>query len=449
MNKSRHIVAIEIGSSMIKGAVGEVEPGGSLTVRAVEEEKQSPNYVRYGGVQNVKEVANVLNGIIMKLNNRISPAKVSAVYLGVGGRSLMAVQRQIDITLPEELEITHDMVDELLERAKSSLNPDREVVEVEPGEFVVDNMSITVPVGTVGRTMSAEVNVINCRAQMLRNLNLAVTEKLGLKINGYVVRQTALAEMVLTDDERLGVMLVDCGAETSTVSIYKGGVLRYLNTVPLGSRHITRDIMALHYSEERAEELKKAVGNANPHGNMQSGLRLEGIDDTEINNYVSARAGEIVVNVAEQISYAGLSAADLPSGIVVVGGGSMLAGFCDELGDFTNMTVRRGTLPSSVKQASGSKIRMADDVDVIALLYKLSKEATAPCVTVTAPKVETVQQNVSAADGRKGNDNGFDSDDDDIERIPGRNFLSKLWGKIKEGVTPPEFVDDDDEEEDD
>lgn len=311
MNKSRHIVAIEIGSSKIKGAVGEVEPGGSLTVRAVEEEKQSPNYVRYGGVQNVKEVANVLNGIIMKLNNRISPAKVSAVYLGVGGRSLMAVQRQIDITLPEELEITHDMVDELLERAKSSLNPDREVVEVEPGEFVVDNMSITVPVGTVGRTMSAEVNVINCRAQMLRNLNLAVTEKLGLKINGYVVRQTALAEMVLTDDERLGVMLVDCGAETSTVSIYKGGVLRYLNTVPLGSRHITRDIMALHYSEERAEELKKAVGNANPHGNMQSGLRLEGIDDTEINNYVSARAGEIVVNVAEQISYAGLSAAEI------------------------------------------------------------------------------------------------------------------------------------------
>ncbi len=100
---------------------------------------------------------------------------------------------------------------------------------------------------------------------------------------------------------------------------------------------------------------------------------LRGIDDTEINNYVSARAGEIVVNVAEQISYAGLSAADLPSGIVVVGGGSMLAGFCDELGDFTNMTVRRGTLPSSVKQASGSKIRMADDVDVIALLYKLSK----------------------------------------------------------------------------
>ena len=74
--------------------------------------------MRYGGVQNVREVANVLNGIIMKLNNRISPAKVSAVYLGVGGRSLMAVQRQIDITLPEELEITHDMVDELLERAK-------------------------------------------------------------------------------------------------------------------------------------------------------------------------------------------------------------------------------------------------------------------------------------------------------------------------------------------
>ncbi|MDE7388768.1 MAG: cell division protein FtsA, partial [Muribaculaceae bacterium] len=90
MTSKRKIVAVEIGSSKIKGAVGEVAPDGTLTVNAIEEERPSPKYVRYGQVQNVKEVANVLNRIVLKLNNCISPAKISAVYVAIGGRSLIS-----------------------------------------------------------------------------------------------------------------------------------------------------------------------------------------------------------------------------------------------------------------------------------------------------------------------------------------------------------------------
>ena len=53
------------------------------------------------------------------------------------------------------------------------------------------------------------------------------------------------------------------GAETTTVSIYKNDVLIYLATIPVGSRNITKDITALNILEERAEEIKKSVGNAN------------------------------------------------------------------------------------------------------------------------------------------------------------------------------------------
>lgn len=386
---SRYIVAIEIGSSKIKGAVGFVDPTtGSLSVQAIEEEKISPNYVRYGCVQNVGEVANELNRIILKLNNRIRPRKIKSVYLGVGGRSVMGTHRRFDYTLPEEMEVTNEIVDELMARAEALPGGDREVVEVDPGEFLVDGMAMTNPVGAIGRNISASMCIVSCRSQILRNLSLAVTDKLQLGVNGYVVRQLAVADLVLTPEERrLGCMLVDCGAETTTVSIYKGGVLRHLVTIPLGSRHITRDVASLNYLEERAEELKKNVGNVNPNNSDASFYQMEGIDTETVNNYVRARATEIALNVNAQIAAAGLAPTDLPAGIITVGGGASLSGFSELLDNITTLPVRKGTPPASVKLA-GSTIRTAEDVDIIALLYKVSLSAPRSCVENPEPKPE-------------------------------------------------------------
>lgn len=74
------------------------------------------------------------------------------------------------------------------------------------------------------------------------------------------MRQSAIADLVLTSDEKkLGCMLVDFGAETTTVSMYKNGTLRYFETLPLGSRNITRDIMSLNHTEENAEQAQEGA----------------------------------------------------------------------------------------------------------------------------------------------------------------------------------------------
>ncbi|MDE6490474.1 MAG: cell division protein FtsA, partial [Muribaculaceae bacterium] len=77
----RYIVAIEIGSSKIKGAAALLEADGTLSVKAVEEEKLI-DAVRYGCVQNVGRVADKIPSIILKLENQISPAKIRKIYLG-------------------------------------------------------------------------------------------------------------------------------------------------------------------------------------------------------------------------------------------------------------------------------------------------------------------------------------------------------------------------------
>lgn len=434
-NTSRYIVAIEIGSSKIKGAVGLTDSSGVLTVKGIEEEHQHPNYVRYGCVQNVKEVANELKRVIAKLDNRIAPEKISAVYLGVGGRSLRSTAARLNLSLAEDTEVTPEIVDRLLSRATVA-GADQDLLDVEAMEYQVDGKSQGAdPVGLLGHDISASVNIVSCRSQIRRNLQLAVKEKLDLRINGYIVRPMAMADLVLSSDEkRLGAMLVDCGAETTTVAIYKGGALVYLATLPLGSRHITRDItLALPYLEERAEELKRAVGSASP--DSYRGGSIEETDTTQLNNIVSARAAEIIANVNAQIEYAGLNATDLPGGVVLVGGGSMLQGFAEELERATMLQVRRGSLPATVR-VSGSKISTSEDLDVIALLYRVACEndLVKPCTV--APRVTDTTVVNDDRDGEFGFDEEEDDDTTPFPEEPKTSLVSRWFNRLKGSMKP-------------
>lgn len=420
--EQRYIVALEIGSSKIRGAVGSVDVNGALTVLAIEEEPLI-DCVRYGCIQNVEEVSTRVNRIIRKLENRsgISPRKVKAVYVAVGGRSLSATKIDIERTLPDEMEVTERIIEQIKGDAMRTTLSDRDIVDVLVRDFMIDNRECANPVGMFGRHIDASLNVISCRPQTKRNIDRVISERLQYRINGYIVRQNAIADLVLLKDEkRLGVMLVDFGAETTTVSIYKGGSLRYLATLPMGSRNITRDIATgLNKLEERTEELKKAVGDASTNGDQAAYRNPDGIDVSEINAFVQARAGEIVANVLEQMNYAGIN--DLPGGIVIVGGGAKLKGLGQLLESQSKLPLRIGT-PSSTIRIADAKIQGADAIDVIAILDAASRRAPAMCMEAPAPTHTQLGQH----DG----DDDWD-DDDDEGFIPRKNRGAKK-GKDKD-----------------
>lgn len=381
-NNGRYIVAFEIGSSKIRGAVGVVDNSGVVDVIAVEEEKLTDR-VRYGCIQNV-DVANAIDTVVERLQAypAIEPRIITGVYVGLGGRSLTSTMVDVSMQLPVETEITEPIITELKKRAAATTDPDRDTVDVVPVRFTVDNKTQTSPVGTFGQSLSARATVLSCSPQIKRILRRVITDRLGLNINGYITRPLAEAAMVLTEDERrLGCMFVDFGAETTTVSVYRGGAPVYVATLPIGSRNITLDLIALNYIEERAEEIKKVSGNALAVDAARRGKGYaEGIDYTDINNYVHARADEIVANIIAQIEYAGVTAADLPGGIVIVGGGARLRGFNELLQQQSKLPVRQGAPSASVRITDGS-IHGTEMVDVISILVAASRMPEAECLT--------------------------------------------------------------------
>lgn len=445
--EQKYIVAIEIGSSHIRAAAGIVDPHGDLTILAVEDE-YAVDAVRYGWIQNVEEVSSRINKLIRKLENyqSISPRKIKSVYVSIGGRSMMATSRQINRQFEDEVEITSRIIEQIKGEARNSGLSEREVIEVMPREFMIDNMENSNPVGSFGKTIKADINLITCKPVIHKNINRTITDRQAIDIKGIFVRQTAIADLVLSSDEKkLGCMLVDFGAETTGVSIYKNGSLQYFVTLPLGSRNITRDIMSLNYTEDRAEELKRIIGDAK---NAEPDIRKNEFDGdpVEVNNYVRARAGEIVANILEQPKYAGYNnLQDLPAGIILVGGGAKLRGFADLLVQRANVLqqnpikIRLGGIPSGIR-TSDTRLSSIDMLDVISLLYKAAQNNPQECTETIVPIAPEPE----------------DIDDDEDE--PGPKPIKKqkqskpsFWDKLRDKAmgTARGIFDEPDEDNDD
>lgn len=385
----RYIAAVEISSSKIIAAVGKTVNEGHLDVIAVEQES-CVDAVRYGIIQNLEETSMKVMRLITKLEQRtgITPRKIKGVYVGLSGRSLKSISTTVELNLPPDTEITDEIISKLRNDAmRHAIDNTLEVVDAVPRFYKVGHAEMHHPKGTVGNHIAATFDLVVCRPEIKRNINRTLPDKLNLRIEGFVVTALATGHLILSPDEkRLGCMLVDIGAETTVVTIYRKGYLRYFATIPLGGRNITRDITSLNLLEEHAEEIKITSGNALPRESISS-VNLNGIKHSDISNLVVARSEEIVANIIEQIEYAGLKETDLPGGIVCIGGGSRLNGMTDLINLQSGLPVRIGKLPTYV-QIQDPKAVKKDLIEVVSVMYAGATLSNRECLEI--PVVEQV-----------------------------------------------------------
>lgn len=381
MSEERYIAAIEISSSKIIASVGKTAGEGHLEVIAVEQEK-GVDAVRYGIIQNLEETSVRVARIIDRLQHRsgVTPRQIKSLYVGLSGRSLRSITTEVSMNLRDDTEINDDILEGLKREAmRSAIDNTLEVVDAVPRIYRVGKTDTHSPKGNIGNHIHATFDLIVCRPELKRNLSRTITDKLGIKIEGFVVTALSTGHLILTPDEkRLGCMLVDMGAETTTVTIYKKGCLCYFATLPLGGRNITRDITSLNVLEENAEDIKITSGHAIPR-ETTSQLNLNGVKLTDVSNLVVARSEEIVANIVEQMEYAGLKETDLPGGIICIGGAANMQGITELLAQQSNLPVRLGKLPSYVT-VDESKTSSYEAEQVISVMYAGATLSDSECL---------------------------------------------------------------------
>jgi cell division protein FtsA len=387
---TNYVISLEIGSSATKiGAASfdaDLGKDAPVTLIAIEEEPLS-NCVRYGRIQNVEDVTRHTTLALDRLSNRtgVYPRVITGVYTAIGGRSLASCKASAQLALPEESEITQAHIEQLKDDALKQVPQGRIALDIIPLRYTLDDVVTKRPVGSFGSRIKAEFTLVYCDPLNERNLERVIVERLNLDICGYVVRPLAIANLTLTDeDTKPGCMLVDLGAETTTVAVFKDGALQYLATIPLGSHNITRDLASgLSLTEEQAEQIKVRLGNAISDS---SSLTEQQID---IDNYVQARVSEILANILAHINFAGYQSDDLSAGIIITGRGAKLKNLCDLLRLRSGMNVRVAATSAFINVADPA-INTNDNIDIIATareaVLRSMNDGAVPCVTELTPQ---------------------------------------------------------------
>src|SRR5690606_36563654 len=117
------------------------------------------------------------------------------------------------------------------------------------------------------------------------------------------------------------------GAGTTTLSVYKDGVLRRAVVIPFGGKSITKDISALNFTESDAEQLKIKFGKAmetheSPFFSSPFSSKPD-VDLSELNRVIGLRLDEITANIVEQIRLSGFEN-KLGAGVIITGGASQM-----------------------------------------------------------------------------------------------------------------------------
>ena len=319
------IVAIELGSSRISGIAGKKKDG-AMHILAYAEEKTA-GCIKRGVVYNIEKTYQIINSIIAKLE-AVLKTQITRAYVGLGGQSVRSYKCIIKRNMLTQSYITNEAIDSIRQESYEIPFGDYEVLENFPQEFIVDSSSIADPVGVMGTNIEGEFLDVIANQSLRSNID-TVFANTDVDIVEELISPLQLANNVLTDAEkRSGCALVDLGADTTTLVVYKNNIVRYLVTIPLGSNNINKDLSTLQIDDSETEDLKLKYGDACQDADVSDDNELQyyttsdgrQMDISLIKNVIEARVGEIIANVSSQIINSNYSDM-LLAGIVLTGGG--------------------------------------------------------------------------------------------------------------------------------
>lgn len=341
--KTRSITGLDIGTTKVCALIANVTDDG-LDQRDIE--IVGVGVVPSTGVK--KGVVTDVDATIQAVEQAIDQAatqsgqEVCSVYVGVTGAHFESRNRVASVTIasPSHGVVERDIERVLLESKRFDLPADRHILHALPHSFSIDgHPDIHNPVGMSGTRLEVTTHIIHGLTAMLNNLGKCVTGS-GLDVGEMVLQPLASAESVLLPEEKeLGVCLLDIGGGTSDLAVFAAGAIFHSAVIPVGGNHVTSDIAyGLTVGMEEAERLKTQSGNARVGLISEDdvvNVKQVGRDTARklrrraLVQIIEPRMEELFQLVKDELVSSG-SIDMIPAGIVLTGGGSLLAG-CTEM----------------------------------------------------------------------------------------------------------------------
>ncbi|MDO4789496.1 MAG: cell division protein FtsA [Porphyromonas sp.] len=397
-NKNITVAVIDFGSTSIKGAIASkrFEDGKySINILANAEEPSDGCILR-GTIFNLETTALKVQSLLNTLE-RLTGKKVSRVYAGIGGQSLRTAQHLESLTFDAPHEITDEDVEQLRQQASSFELAGYELLMIESPEYYVNSQYTSDPVGVQAMKLDARYRLLLAKPQKKHSLIQVLTQKLPYEICDIEISPLILSDVFLTNDnKKLGCALIDMGGGSTTICVYKNGLLQGVRVIPLGGQNITQDITSLHITPSEAERVKCSQGSCQPtYGdkamvevNTRDKLSTKQVSRYEIHKYIEARTQEIVDNIKHHLGEI-INKSEIGGDIIITGGASQLTGITKMLSDALGTDVHEASTLSHHLQVSPAN-RAYITKPHLHLLYALISKAYEECIE-TRPAAKPVE----------------------------------------------------------
>jgi cell division protein FtsA len=255
------ITALDIGSWKVSALIAERGEDGALTVLGTGQRESRG--VRRGYVADMSATELAVREAVEQAE-RIAGVNIEDVWVSFSAGGLASNVASVEVELGGH-RIEQEDIDHLLAAGRDSVDPGgRMVLHAQPTLYTLDGLTdVKDPRGMHADRLGVGIHVVAAEPSPVRNLDLCVRSA-HLEVKSIVASPFATGMACLSDEEReLGIALVELGAGVTTVSLFIGGMLVDLASIPLGAADITDDIAsAFGTRRAQAERMKCFYGSA-------------------------------------------------------------------------------------------------------------------------------------------------------------------------------------------
>jgi len=343
--------AIDIGTAKVTALVSRVGSEGDLKVFGTGVVPSEG--IQRGRVESIEEVRSSVQAALNEAQRYIGATGPTGVYVSVSGSHITSVNRRevMDNEAAGE-DISPGMLDSMIRGSFPKVEDGQQVLHVIPMGYTVDGLSgVRNPLGLAGKNIEVDSHVVLGDSVVLQN-SIKAVESRDVTVKSLVLQGIASAEATLTGDEReMGVMLLDIGAGTTDIVLYRQGSPWFSDVLPVGGHALTRDLAAaLGSAFHVAEDIKISYGTVYPDmiadddtveiPEMQQHWQRP-IPRKALAEPLNARMVEILKLALARVKQAGLQEWPI-GGMVITGGGSQMAGLTELVQETLGGPVRIG-----------------------------------------------------------------------------------------------------------
>ena len=352
------LVAIDLGSDSVRAMAAQWIAPDLFRILGVEERPQKLGNlcVEQGIITQSSNAGYVIAEVLKLLANRIGVDELPTAFISVGGQSMQIVAVHSRRDQARRKEISQELLDEMERECKDKIesrNPEVAVLGLVPSFFKLDGVEQDELPSAEQRAALVEAHYIAFYGRKAIDTQLQKSfSQAGRSIEHAFVRPECLLSAFATCDGNHvlmnGCAVLDLGAQTTSLTAYKGGQYLLNKVVPKGGYHITRMLEQQGMSFATAEVLKKKFGCASPRL-VEKNVRLWVPASPEI-------GGDIVISTQELAEAIELKLQEILAPVMeelqkvegriqtlyITGGGSMMAGILEYIQSLTAVKVQYG-----------------------------------------------------------------------------------------------------------